>query len=90
MPLILNIPPPAERALASAAFVKDVEAKGNATDSGLIGASYVLQALVEAGRPDIALSMAMRETYPSWVSEHRPSPLSLRLLPLFSSLLHNC
>ena len=88
MPLILNIPPPAERALASAAFVKDVEAKGNATDSGLIGASYVLQALVEAGRPDIALSMAMRETYPSWVSEHRPSPL--RLLPLFSSLLHNC
>ena len=43
-----------------------MEAKGNATSSGLVGASFVLQALVLAGRGDIALSMAMREEEPSW------------------------
>ena len=66
MPLILDIPPPAARAQAAAAFVASVEAAGNATDSGLVGASFVLQALVAAGRGDIALSMAMREEKPSW------------------------
>jgi hypothetical protein len=30
------------------------------------GASYTLQALVMAGRGDIALAMAMREEEPSW------------------------
>ena len=57
MPLILDIPPPAERGLAAEAFVTKVEAAGNATSSGLVGASFVLQALVLAGRGDIALSM---------------------------------
>ena len=66
MPLILNIPPPAERALAAAAFVAKVQAAGNATSSGLVGASFVLQALVLSGRGDIALSMAMRKEEPSW------------------------
>ena len=66
MPLILDIPPPAQRALAKAAFVAEVQKAGNATSSGLVGASFVLQALVLAGRGDIALSMAMREEMPSW------------------------
>jgi hypothetical protein len=66
MPLILDIPPPAERALAASAFVAKVVAAGNATSSGLVGASFVLQALVMAGRGDIALSMAMRDEEPSW------------------------
>lgn len=66
MPLILGIPPPADRAKAAEAFVAKVQAAGNATSSGLVGASFVLQALVEAGRGDIALSMAMREAEPSW------------------------
>jgi len=66
MPLVLGIPPPAEKALAAASFVANVEAKGNATSSGLVGASFVLQALVLAGRGDIALAMAMREEMPSW------------------------
>lgn len=39
MPLILDIPPPAERALAAASFVANVQSKGNATTSGLIGIS---------------------------------------------------
>jgi hypothetical protein len=43
-----------------------VEAAGNATSSGLVGASFVLQALVLAGRGDIALAMALREEEPSW------------------------
>jgi hypothetical protein len=66
MPLILEIPPPAEKAQAAASFVANVEAKGNATSSGLVGASFTLQALVLAGRGDIALAMAMREEMPSW------------------------
>ena len=66
MPLILGIPPPAERALASSAFVSAVQKAGNATSSGLVGASFVLQALVLAGRGDIALAMAMRDAEPSW------------------------
>lgn len=66
MPLILDIPPPAERGLAAEAFVAKVEAAGNATSSGLVGASFVLQALRLAGRGDIALSMAMRDEEPSW------------------------
>jgi len=52
--------------MAAAALVASVQAKGNATSSGLVGASFILQALVQAGRGDIALSMAMREEEPSW------------------------
>ena len=67
MPLILDIPPSEDvREMAAEAFVKSVENAGNSTRSGLVGASYVLQALVQAGRGDIALSMAMREEEPSW------------------------
>ena len=66
MPLVLNIPPPTERVMAANAFVANVIKAGNASESGLVGASFVLQALVVAGRGDIALSMAMREAEPSW------------------------
>ena len=67
MPLILDIPPSEDvREMAAEAFVRSVENAGNSTRSGLVGASYVLQALVKAGRGDIALSMAMREEEPSW------------------------
>ena len=67
MPLILNIPPSdLETKMAAKAFVENVEKAKNATNSGLVGASFVLQALVSAGRGDIALSMAMREDEPSW------------------------
>ena len=67
MPLILDIPPSEDvRKMAAEAFVRSVENAGNSTRSGLVGASYVLQALVKAGRGDIALSMAMREEEPSW------------------------
>lgn len=50
MPLILDIPPPKERAMAAAALVASVQAKRNATSSGLVGASFILQALVQAGK----------------------------------------
>ena len=66
MPIVLDIPPPAEREMAASAFLTSVQRAGNATSSGLVGASFVLQALVAAGRGDIALSMAMREEKPSW------------------------
>ena len=55
MPLILNIPPSdLETKMAAKAFVENVEKAKNATNSGLVGASFVLQALVSAGRGDIA------------------------------------
>ena len=38
------------REMAAEAFVRSVENAGNSTRSGLVGASYVLQALVKAGR----------------------------------------
>ena len=67
VPLMLNIPPTAEERTATAStFVADVMANGNASTSGIVGAGYVLQALVLAGRGDVALSMALKDTYPSW------------------------
>ena len=67
MPLVLNIPPTglAQKQTADA-FVASILAAGNATKSGLVGSSFVLQALLQVQRGDIALAMATRETFPSW------------------------
>ena len=67
MPLVLNIPPTALAQKQTAdAFVASILAAGNATKSGLVGSSFVLQALLQVQRGDIALAMATRETFPSW------------------------
>ena len=66
LPLLLDIPTPQARQQAEAALVQSLAAHSNTTTSGIVGAAFVLDALLQAGRGDIALEMALKTTRPSW------------------------
>ena len=64
--LYLNLTRGAETATTTAALVADLGKHGNRTLSGLVGVSYIFQALVRAGRHELALSIASAVDEPSW------------------------
>jgi alpha-L-rhamnosidase len=47
-------------------LVDEVERCGRHIDCGILGAKYVLQALAEGGRTDLAWAIASQRDYPSW------------------------
>jgi alpha-L-rhamnosidase len=47
-------------------LVEAVEAKNRHIDTGLLGAKYVLRALSEGGRVDLAYAIAAQRDFPSW------------------------
>ena len=51
---------------ATAALVTDLGKHSNRTQSGLVGASYLLQALTQAGQHSLALAIASAVDEPSW------------------------
>jgi len=53
-------------AAAAAALTTNLGTHGNRTQSGLIGASYVLQALTRGGAHELALAIASAVDEPSW------------------------
>ena len=59
-------------AVALAALVADVEAKGNHLDTGIVGTKWLLESLGENGRADVALAILQTTTYPGygyWLSQ---------------------
>ena len=49
-----------------AQLVENVEREGRLT-TGFIGSTYLLDALTMAGRDDLALTLLLKDTYPSWL-----------------------
>lgn len=47
-------------------LVDEVEYCGRHIDCGILGSKFVLQALVDGGRADLAYAVASQEDYPSW------------------------
>jgi alpha-L-rhamnosidase len=50
----------------AARLVADVEERGHLT-TGFLGVAHLLPALVQAGRPDLAYRLLLREELPSWL-----------------------
>ena len=47
-------------------LIAQIEAKGRHLDTGILGAKYVMHALADAGRSDIAYAIASQTSFPSW------------------------
>ena len=63
----LNLVPPALRALAAQQFANSVASFGNHLATGFIGTPRLLPALHAAGRDDLAYTLLLQQTYPSWL-----------------------
>jgi len=48
------------------ALITDIDARDGHGFFGILGAKYVLQALTDAGRADVAYRIASKDTFPSW------------------------
>ena len=66
MPLMWNVVPEDIKAKAAAVLAESVKAAGCHIDCGVLGAKAVLNALSENGYADVAYSVAVQNTYPSW------------------------
>jgi hypothetical protein len=78
MPLALNLAAPAlarnsgpvhagaELAATQATLIANIQGKGNHTDSGIIGATFVFDVLNAAGRGDVVLAMLLNDSFPSY------------------------
>lgn len=63
--IYFNIIPAEHKQAALAALVKNVETQGH-IDTGIIGAKYILRALSENGRTDLAYKIVNRKEQPGW------------------------
>lgn len=66
VPLMWGLVEPGEIEKVAANLAARVAADGNQIDVGLLGTKAILNALSENGYPDLAYTLASRETYPSW------------------------
>jgi len=58
--------PPADRDRVLRRLVEAVEATNGHIDTGILGAKYLLHALTDAGRADVAHRVASQANFPSW------------------------
>ncbi|UQZ81832.1 Bacterial alpha-L-rhamnosidase [Paenibacillus konkukensis] len=65
--LKMNLLSGEERSLATEHLVRNIEEHGNHLTTGFLGVGYLLPALTEAGREDVAYSLLMQDTFPSWL-----------------------
>ena len=63
----LNLVPPALRAQAAQKFADSIAQFGNHLATGFIGTPRLLPALHAAGRDDLAYTLLLQQTYPSWL-----------------------
>ena len=68
LPLFLDITPAELLPAATQAYVASVVKNKYLTNSGIIGAAYMLQTLGKVGHGDIALKIALATSEPSWCS----------------------
>jgi len=67
LPLRFGLVPPAERSRVTARLLDKLEREaGGHVMNGLVGGQWLMRTLSEAGRADLAWTIATRETYPSW------------------------
>ena len=66
IPLAFDILPDAYREQAFARLVEDIIARDYHLNTGILGTKYLLPLLAEHGRQDIAMRIALQDTYPSW------------------------
>ena len=67
LPLAFDMVPAADREVVGANLVRTVmEKDGGHLDTGIFGTRYLVDALVKAGRPDVALTVLQQRTYPGY------------------------
>ena len=65
-PLYWGVVPDSLKQKVADNLAEEVRKAGNQIDVGLLGTRTILGALSQNGYPDLAFSLASRETYPSW------------------------
>lgn len=58
---------PEQREQALKHLVANIESKGDHLSTGFLGVGYLLPALTEAGRSDVAYRLLNQDTFPSWL-----------------------
>lgn len=69
--LKLGIIPEKDVPTAVEKLVRDVEAHGFHLTTGILGTKYIMEALRDAGRCDVAMKLLLQDTYPSWLDMTR-------------------
>jgi hypothetical protein len=77
MPLAIGLAPESARTGLISNLVADIRHAGNHTTAGDIGYSYVLEALLNAGRSDVIYEMATQTTPPSYAAQLAAGATSL-------------
>lgn len=65
-PLFLGLVDESERAAVLANILRDLERHDGHFTVGVLGAKYLMEALTESGRADVAFKLATQTGYPSW------------------------
>jgi alpha-L-rhamnosidase len=65
-PLLLGLAEEHERAAVLQHVLDDLARRGGHFDVGVLGAKYLIEALSEHGRPDVAFALATQTGYPGW------------------------
>lgn len=67
LPLVFGLMPPANRAKLTAGLTARIEKESSGhVGTGLVGAQWLMRALTENGRADVAYQIATQTTYPGW------------------------
>jgi len=67
LPLVFGMTPAENRQSVFASFIGKIEKEsGGHVGTGLIGAQWLMRALTENGRADVALEIATQKSYPGW------------------------
>lgn len=77
IPLALGMAPEASRRALAERLVADIRSRGNHTNAGDIGYTYVLSALLDAGRSDVIFDMATQPKPPSYAAQLAAGATSL-------------
>jgi hypothetical protein len=66
LPLVLGLADEAEREGVIANILASLDRRGGHFDVGVLGAKYLIEALTDHGRPDVAFGLVTKTGYPSW------------------------
>ena len=66
IPLMFGLCPEEYEESVVKSIVDDIKAKGNHLDVGAVGTKYILPMLSKYGCGDLAMTLIMQDTYPSW------------------------
>jgi alpha-L-rhamnosidase len=64
--LHMNLLPDDLRKAAAAKLAADIQARSEHLSTGFIGTSFLMPVLSETGKSDVAYTLLLNETYPSW------------------------